>query len=219
VEHEFSLEIADAWADHDLVPISALEHFSYCPRQAALIHVEAVWEENLYTLRGRFVHERVDQPGMEFRGGIRVERSLPLWSKRLGLVGKADLVEFHGNTPYPVDYKHGRRRIKAHDDLQLCAQAVCLEEMTGESVPRGAIFHASSQRRREVIFDAALRSRLEKAVAELRKLLGRKVLPPAPADRRCRHCSLRPSCLPEALAKGRKLACFTTSLYSGEAEP
>jgi CRISPR-associated exonuclease Cas4 len=207
------------FTDHDLVPISALEHYSYCPRQAALIHVEAIWDENLYTLRGRFVHEEVDDPGGQWQEGIRVERSLPLWSRRLGLVGKADIVEFHGPTPYPVDYKHGPKRRHEHDDLQLCAQAVCLEEMTGEEVPRGAIFHATSQHRREVLFDGELRNRLTEAVAALRRLLQQTTLPEAPNDNRCRHCSLYSSCLPGVVADQKRVARLLADLFQVEAEP
>ena len=202
--------------EQDFIPISALEHFAYCPRQAALIHVEMVWDENLYTQRGRFVHEIVDQPGSESLGEIRVERSLPLWSRRWGLVGKADIVEFHGDDPYPVDYKHGPRRRREHDDLQLCAQAVCLEEMTGRQVPRGAIFHASSQHRREVVFDGPLRGRLHIAVKQLREILQCRVLPPAPNDKRCRQCSLKSSCLPAVVADERRMARLLAALYQVE---
>jgi len=207
------------WADQELVPLSALEHFSYCPRQAALIHVEAVWEENVFTLRGRFVHETPDLPGTELQEGVRVERALPLYSRRLGLVGRADVVEFHGEVPYPVDYKHGPRRRREHDDLQLCGQAVCLEEMLGVPVPRGAIFHASSRRRREVEFDAALRRRLEEAVAALRQLLGQTLLPPAVHDARCRHCSLWDACLPGATAPSPRLRRYLAALWRSEEEP
>ena len=133
----------------DPIMISALEHWSYCPRQCALIHLEQTFDENLYTLRGRAVHKRVDEPVVEELVGMRIERALPLWFKALGLTGKADVVEFHGETPYPVEYKHGPHRVQEHDDLQLCAQALCLEEMTGRSVPRGAIYHHSSRKRRE----------------------------------------------------------------------
>ena len=139
-----------SWDDADLVMVSALEHWSYCPRQCALIHVEQTFDENLYTLRGRMLHERVDVPEAEQREGVRIERALPLWSDRLGLVGKADVVEFHGDAPYPVEYKHGPRQHWGHDDLQLCAQALCLEDMTGQPVPAGAIYHHSSRRRREL---------------------------------------------------------------------
>lgn len=207
---------ATAFNEQDFIPISALEHYAYCPRQAALIHVEMVWDENLYTQRGRFIHELVDQPGSETLGEIRVERSLPLWSRRWGLVGKGDIVEFHGRTPYPVDYKHGPRRRREHDDLQVCAQAVCLEEMTGQAVPRGAIFHASSQHRREVLFDQELRRRLQEAVAMLRVILQRHILPPAPNDKRCRQCSLKSSCMPAVVADERRMARLAATLFRVE---
>ena len=213
------VEPGDYWEEQDLIPISAVQHYSYCPRQAALIHLDHVWDENLYTLRGRFVHETVDEPGEEISGAIRVERSLPLWSRRWGLVGKADVVEFHGSTPYPVDYKHGPRRPREHDDLQVCAQAVCLEEMTGQAVPRGAIFHASSQRRREVECDETLRRRLKKVIAELRQTLNSQTLPPAPNDKRCRQCSLQASCLPAVVADSRRLKRLLATLFQVEDEP
>src|SRR5260370_40816233 len=150
-----------SWDDADLVMVSALEHWSYCPRQCALIHLDQVWDENLYTLRGRHAHEKVDVPDAELRDGVRIERGLPLWSDRLGIVGKADVVEYHDATPYPVEYKHGSRRRHEHDDLQLCAQALCLEEMTGRPVLSGGIYHHSSRRRRQVKFNAALRARTD----------------------------------------------------------
>ncbi len=181
--------------------ISALEHWSYCPRQCALIHLEQTFDENLYTLRGSAVHARVDEPASEEIQGVRVERAVPLWSKRLGLVGKADVVEFHGDTPYPVEYKHGPRREHEHDDLQVCAQAMCLEEMIGKAVPRGAIFHHSSRRRREVVFDESLRHCVEEAVVAIRKMLAERVLPPPVNDKRCDHCSLKESCMPSVIGE------------------
>lgn len=209
-------ESAAEFGEQDLIPISALEHYAYCPRQAALIHVEMIWDENLYTQRGRFVHEIVDQPGVETLEDIRVERSLPLWSRRWGLVGRADIVEFHGDTPYPVDYKHGPRRRREHDDLQLCGQAVCLEEMTGRPVLLGAIFHATSQHRREVTFDEALRCRLREAAARLREILRGQTLPAAPNDKRCRQCSLKTSCLPGVVAEAGRMARLASALFRVE---
>ena len=201
------------WGDDDLVMISALEHYSYCPRQCALIHVEQTFDENLYTLRGRAVHERVDEPVGEFQEGVRVERALPLWSKRLGLIGKADVVEFHGVTPYPVEYKHGSKREREHDDLQLCAQAICLEEMTGKSVPMGAIFYHSSRRRREVELSQTLRQQVEQAVIEIRKMMGETMLPPPVNDSRCRHCSLKESCMPAVVGEKARAAALLRDLF------
>ncbi len=132
----------------DPIPLSALQHWCYCPRQCALIHIEQVFEDNLFTQRGQALHKRVDDPGFEVRDGLRIERALPLFSDTLGLVGKADVVEFlPDGTPYPVEYKHGSRNkradIAACDDVQLAAQALCLEEMFGTPVPEGALYYAS----------------------------------------------------------------------------
>jgi len=151
--------------EDESIPLSALQHWAYCPRQCGLIHLEQAFDDNLHTLRGNAVHAQVDRPGFEVRKGLRVERALPLFSDRLGLVGKADTVEFEPDgSPCPVEYKHGSRHeaadIAACDDLQLAAQAVCLEEMTGRRVPEGALFYASSKRRRVVDIDSALRQRV-----------------------------------------------------------
>ena len=183
--------------DQYLVPVSALQHYVYCPRQCALIHVEQIFEENLYTLRGRRAHEHVDEPGGEQVGQVRVERGLPIWSERLGLVGRADWVEFlPDGTPYPVEHKVGPRRARRADEIQLCAQAMCLEEMVGRQVPRGALYHHRSRRRREVLFDLRLRQEVEITTALVRALLRSGKLPPPAADRRCRDCSLVDRCMP-----------------------
>src|SRR6266567_8319359 len=139
-------------SEEDIEPImiSALEHYSYCPRQCALIHIEQTFDENIYTLKGHIAHERVDQTITRNEEDMRIERAVPLWSRRLGLVGRADVVEFHGEAPFPVEYKVGPRRKWGHDDLQLCAQALCLEEMTGQEVRHGAIYYHGSRRRKEV---------------------------------------------------------------------
>jgi CRISPR-associated exonuclease Cas4 len=203
--------------EDDWVPISALQHYSYCPRQCALIHIEQIFEENLYTLRGRAVHELVDTPDSAMTAGKRIERALPLYSSRLGLVGKADVVEFlPDGTPYPVEYKHGARRPSQHDDLQLAAQALCLEEMTGHAVPQGAIFHHSSRRRREVVISAALRAEVECLVPLIRDMLASGKLPPPVNDARCRHCSLLDACQPDAVAATDRLQRLSIELYAAE---
>ena len=188
-----------AWSDDDLIMVSALEHWSYCHRQCALIHIEQTFDENLYTLRGRRVHQQVDEVESVSERGVRVERAMSIWNQRLGLIGKADVVEFHDDVPYPVEYKHGSRRQREHDDLQLCAQAICLEEMTGQSVPRGAIFHHKSRCRREVTFTPELRRQVEEAVTAIRSLLADKRLPPPVNDQRCEKCSLKEACMPQVL--------------------
>jgi CRISPR-associated exonuclease Cas4 len=202
-----------AWADADLVLISALQHYSYCPRQCGLIHLDQAWEENLYTLRGRRVHEQVDVPGGETAYGVRIERGLPLWSDRLGLIGKGDVVEFRAGVPLPVEYKHGPRRRSGHDELQLAAQAICLEEMFNTSVGRGVIYHHTSRRRREVQIGAALRSEVEEATRMVRSMLRSGRLPAAVNDSRCEKCSLRESCLPSVTAGQARAARAARSLF------
>jgi len=183
------------------VMLSALEHYSYCPRQCALIHIEQVWDENIYTMRGRDVHEHVDEVGAETQRGVRIERALPIWSKRLGLVGKADIVEFHNGVPCPVEYKSGKSRKGRHETLQLCSQAVCLEEMFGVAVPEGALYWHGSRERREVTFTDAMRAEVEQVARAVRALLKQGEVPPPVNDKRCDKCSLRESCLPGVIAE------------------
>jgi len=184
----------------EYVMLSALQHFSFCPRQCALIHIEQAWQENLYTLRGLRVHETVNVPGDELVEDIRVERSLPLWSHKLGLKGIADVVEFlPSGTPYPVEYKSGPRKVREADSIQLCAQALCLEEMLNVAVPMGAIYHYASRRRREVEFDEALRSRTIELIHQVRSMLAIGTLPPPVTDSRCQNCSLIETCMPQTV--------------------
>jgi CRISPR-associated exonuclease Cas4 len=205
----------------DSIPLSALQHWAYCPRQYALIHLEQVSEENLYTLRGQALHKRVDDPGFEVRSGLRIERALPLFCDRLGLVGKADVVEFlPDGTPYPVEYKHGSRHkqadIAACDDLQLTAQAICLEEMFGRNVPEGALYYASSRRRRVVLINADLRQRLEIAIVQIRDAQAQGVMPRPRNDGHCRACSLKDLCQPEALSRDAELKLALDQLFVPE---
>jgi CRISPR-associated exonuclease Cas4 len=188
----------------DPLPLSALQHWAYCPRQCGLIHLEQCFDDNLHTLRGQAVHAQVDQPGMELRKGLHVERALPVWSEALGLIGKTDAVEFDAaGTPYPVEYKHGSRHkaadIAAADDVQLAAQAICLAEMTGHAVPEGALYYATSKRRRVVPITPALLAQAADMAAAVRAMLASGELPIPTSDvRRCHGCSLRDRCQPEA---------------------
>lgn len=182
----------------EVVLISSLDHYTYCPRRCALIFMETVFEDNIYTLRGREVHDQVDKAGFEMEEGQRIERAMPLWSERLGLQGKADVVLFqHDGTPYPIEYKSGKKGVKCNDDVQLCAQAMCLEEMLCIEVPRGAIYYVSSRRRREVVFTPELRRLTEETVVATRTLLEEGRLPPPVNDERCPNCSLVHLCMPE----------------------
>lgn len=209
--------------DSELQPvmISALQHYSYCPRQCALIHQEQTFTENVYTLRGQRVHQRVDEPGTHIEDGIQVERALPLQHKGLGLIGKADVVEvLPDGTLCPVEYKHGPKRKKLHDDVQVAAQAICLEEMTGKAVPVGVIYHHSSRRRREVPIDDALRKRVEETVIAVRQLmLSDKLPPPVDDPKLCKACSLYDVCQPELLSSERRLARLSKHLFHPEREP
>src|SRR5262249_23410746 len=146
-------------------------------------------------------HERADASTTRAERGIKVERALPIWSRRLGISGRADVVEFHGATPYPIEYKVGTYREWAHEAVQLCAQALCLGEMLGRAVPAGAIYYVASRTRREVEFDAALRAELEAIIGQTRAMLVGMTLPAAPNDARCPKCSLVESCLPEVVVR------------------
>jgi len=197
------------------VMLSALEHYVYCPRQCALIHLEQTFDENIYTLRGQTVHENVDVPSGHELHEIRFERAMPLWSEKLNLTGKADMVEFHGDVPYPVEYKSGKRRKGSSEKIQLCAQALCLEEMLGVDVPEGALYWYGSRKRVAVLFDEALRRQTLDVIEKTRALLENGTVPPPVDDERCDNCSLRASCLPE-LAERSNLDKNYLALFEGE---
>ena len=206
-----------AGAEDDPVMLSALQHYSYCPRQCAFIHVEQVFADNVHTARGNAVHALVDISGYETRPGVRIERALPLFCERLGLIGKADVVEFlFDGVAYPVEYKHGPKRQRGHDDLQLAAQAVCLEEMTGKPVPTGAIYHASSHRRREVSITPALRAEVETIANAIRAIRASGQLPPPANDARCHECSLIDLCQPHMLAEDTRRRNLRAKLFIPE---
>ena len=197
------------------IPLSALQHWIYCPRQCGLIHLEQAFEDNIHTARGQAVHHLVDTPGYEIKSGVRVERALPVWSDRHNLIGKADLVEFHPDgSIYPVEFKHGAKRQKLHDDIQLAAQAMCLEDMLGRPVPKGAIFHASSHRRREVVITPALKQLVIETADAIRAMLAAGKLPPPVNDARCKECSLKDICQPEALAERARLKSLRGLLFN-----
>jgi len=192
------------YADDDLLPISALQHLQYCERQCALIHIEDVWSENALTAQGRVLHNRVDSGGHETRGCVRTVYSLRLRSLRLGLTGQADVVEFHlGDsqvwTPYPVEFKRGKPKTDPCDRVQLCAQALCLEEMKGVRIPDGALFYGEIRHRCEVSFDADLRSLTESLCVRLHELIACGITPAASYDEgKCGRCSLEEKCMPRA---------------------
>ncbi len=198
--------------ESDLVPLSALQHFVVCPRQCALIHLEGAWIENARTAEGRVMHERVDRGGGEARGGVRRAFGLPLRSLALGIVGKADVVEFHPDPaggpdhPLPVEHKRGKPKKGDEDRVQLCAQALCLEEMLGVPVPKGVLFYGLPRRRTAVSFDAALRRRVAEVAAAVHAMLAGGATPAPPAEAPCRACSLAPLCLPKTCRQDGSVA-------------
>ena len=195
--------VSDAASDEDLgnaLPLSGLQHLAFCPRQWALIHLEQVWAENRLTAEGRLLHEKADLPGQSRRHGLRTVRGLSLSSRRLGLTGRADVVEFRPE-PFPVEYKRGRRKPDDCDLVQLCAQALCLEEMLCQPVLRGAIFYGDPRRRLEVEFSPQLRARTALLAGEMHRLYRSCETPAAKPGNHCQNCSLFNICLPNATAE------------------
>lgn len=191
----------DPAAEDALVPVSALQHYLFCPRQCALIHVERIWAEDGATAEGRILHERVDSGRPDRRAGVRTVRGLVLRSFAHGLAGKADAVEFPDGMPYPVEYKRGRPKAHRADEVQLCAQALCLEEMFGCAVPEGALFYAQTRKRTRIGFDADLRELTQRLAAETRAMIAQARTPPPRATPACRRCSLAEECQPKRLQK------------------
>jgi CRISPR-associated exonuclease Cas4 len=203
--------------DDDFILISALQHYSYCQRQCALIHAEQSFADNVHTARGNADHRFVDLEGYESHADVHIERALPLVCEKIGLRGKADIVEFFSDgSAYPVEYKHGVRRPQNHDDIQLVAQALCLEEMTGHVVPFGAIYHIGSRRRREVKITDELRQQVVDITQTIREMLQSEKMPPAPNDARCTECSLIEICQPQMLAEQVKRQTLRKNLFSVE---
>lgn len=191
----------------DMIPLSALQHYIYCPRQCALIHVERLWAENRQTAEGRLLHDRADTPQIERRHGIRTITAMPISSPPLGITGVADVVEFKssesGEVPFPVEYKRGRPKGHRADEVQLCAQALCLESMFSCDVLEGALFYGKTRRRQLVIFDDALRELTMEVIESTRQmLLGQQTPSAVYSAKRCDACSLIDLCQPRMLAKG-----------------
>ncbi len=205
---DISANISAAADPPDPVPIAAINDYLYCARRCALHRLDALWRDNAWTVAGTLAHEHADDPGYrQTAEGARIERALPLFSARLGLIGKADIVEFWpqpdgSNVPLPVDYKLGKRRKWNNDEAQLCAQALCLEDMLGVSVPKGAIYHVKTRRRREVLFSPELRALTLEAARQVHLQMLTEELPEARLAPQCDGCSVRAVCMPE-LACGR----------------
>lgn len=194
--------------DDDLIPISALQHYLYCPRQCALIHIERQWAESRHTAEGRLLHERTDKPHASQRKGVRTVTAMPLLDLRLGITGIGDVVEFHRDESderaFPVEYKRGRPKAHRADEVQLCAQALCLETMLGRPVGAGALFYGQTRRRKDVAFDDCLRELTRKTIADTRAMVVSGRTPSADYEaRRCDTCSLIDLCQPRWLGRGR----------------
>jgi CRISPR-associated exonuclease Cas4 len=202
------------YSEDDLLPLSGLQHLQFCERQWGLIHIEQVWEENRLTAEGRELHERAHEGGAESRPGVRIVRGLRLHSLRLGLAGEADVVEFHRDEGgaamagmegrwrvFPVEYKRGRPKWDRSDEVQLCAQGLCLEEMFGTAVSGGALYYGQQRRRREVAFDGRLRAQTEALARRMQELYRARVTPAAVEEPKCERCSLIDVCLPGALGR------------------
>jgi len=231
------------FSEDDLLPISALQHLKFCERQCALIHIERAWEENRLTAEGRVLHENADEPGTESRRDVRIARALSLRSLRLGLIGKADVVEFHllgeeqmaaekklvgqepeGETslrigvpldgqkglwkPFPVEYKRGKPKANTCDEIQLCAQALCLEEMLGVWVPEGALFYGLPRRRTAIVFGTELRAETEQMAERLQDLIRSGKTPPPIPFSGCDNCSLIDRCLPKTGRVGKSAKTY-----------
>lgn len=212
------------YSEDELLPISALQHLLFCERQCALIHIEQQWADNRLTVEGEQLHEKVHGGSRESRGEVRIVRTVPLRSLRLGLVGVADTVEFRrvpvddtsdtGVTlddapgrwlPFPVEFKRGRPKRDGSDEVQLCAQALCLEEALNVAIPAGAIFYRRTNRRSDVSFDAGLRRRTVQAAVRLHDLIAAGITPSAVREPKCERCSLLDLCLPDALSPRRSV--------------
>ncbi|EHM10677.1 CRISPR-associated protein Cas4 [Thermanaerovibrio velox DSM 12556] len=205
------------YSEEDLLPISALQHLAFCERQWGLIYLEQVWRENVLTLEGKFLHEKAHKEDGESRGDVRIVRALRLHSFRLGLVGQADVVEFPagglaGRPPKIVEYKSGKPKAVDCDEVQLCAQAMCLEEMTGLHIEEAEFFYGKPRRRHVVELTEALRARTERLSLRLHDLTEAAVTPSAVCGRRCELCSLRDVCLPEMSRGGRSAQRYINSL-------
>jgi CRISPR-associated exonuclease Cas4 len=204
------------YQESDFIMLSALQHYLYCPRQCALIHIEQTWVENRFTAEGRVLHERADSGKSLRQGSIRSARTLPIHSRRLGLSGQADVVEFHDDgTALPVEYKRGKPKANRCDEVQLCAQALCLEEMLGVKIDSGALFYGGKKRRLEIEFDVELRQLTEETIACVHELLNIGVTPKAEYSKKCDQCSLSSTCLPKSCTSSRSVRKYLTSMLRG----
>lgn len=206
------------YEDDDLLPLSALQHFLFCERQCALIHVEQVWKENLYTAEGRLMHERAHSQKAEGRPGKKTEFGMPIRSLELGLSGKTDSVEYRKDgSVIVVEYKRGRPKKHRADEVQLCAQALCLEEMKGITIQEGALYYGKARRRKHIIFTSELRELTRKTAFALHNLIEKGVTPKTAYDNdKCPRCSLLEFCIPKKLGKRKNVASYLLRMTGDE---
>lgn len=194
--------------EEDYISLSALQHYAYCPRQCALIHIEQVWSENFWTAEGKLLHERVDAGESEQRGNIRTERSVSIISHRLKIVGKLDVLEIRGNSLrhyFPVEYKRGKPKTEDWDRIQLCAQALCLEEMLNIKINEAALWYWQVRQRESIVIDSTLRERTESIITATYKTIRSGITPRAKFSKKCKACSLIEWCEPNTLQHDRSV--------------
>ncbi|EGY53777.1 CRISPR-associated protein Cas4 [Neisseria shayeganii] len=199
------------------IPLSALQHYAFCPRQCALIHNEQAWAENYLTAQGRALHERVDGGEPETRKGVRFERSVHVSAENLGVHGVLDMVERDMQTGRlkPVEYKRGKPKPEPFDEIQLCAQALCLEEMTGQAIAEGALWYMQTRHRMPVVFSGSLRAQALQVIGEVRELLESGITPLPEYGKRCKACSLIEVCQPKLVEKDRSVG-YVAGLFGDE---
>ena len=208
------------FSEDDYIQLSSLQHYVYCPRQCGLIHVEDEWNDNVFTVRGEILHEKVDTDTYETRGTLKTVRGLRIHSTRLGIVGRADVVEFRKSANadgspdvMPVEFKSGQPKEDVSDKVQLCAQALCLEEMMNTQVKRGAFFYGKIRRRVQVELDDELRKQTEEIIVAVHEIVSQKKVPAARYNEKCRNCSLEETCMPKAMNE-KKLKKYIEELYN-----
>ena len=214
------------YSEDDFIPLSALQHWAFCPRQCALIHLECEWEENRFTVEGSILHKKAHTSDTENRPGCKIARGLRIHSFILGLVGQADVVEFHKSdqgiilqghkghwTPFPVEYKRGRPKTNSCDEVQLCAQAVCLEEMLKTAISKGALYYGMPRRRKEVLFTDGLRNETKVVAQNLHEMMKNKITPKALYSKKCDSCSLCNNCLTKAIVNKKKVQSYLDDAF------
>jgi len=216
-QHALTRKIPSMFTEDQLIPLSALQHLIFCPRQCALIHLEQAWAENQFTSEGRIMHNRAHDAPDESRSGVRITHSLPVRSLTLGVSGQCDVVEFHENhSIIVIEYKRGKPKSHSADEVQLCAQALCLEEMLKTTIPLGYLFYGLKKRRTEILFTDTLRELTLETAKQLHTLIASQKTPIATREKKCASCSLLEICMPDALRLKRGAAAWFQQMINSE---